>query len=217
MHTGSALIMPDPEQVSERSGADMLARLVRSRWAFVGLILAIIIEVLFSIALLGALTSGWRSLALLPIVIGAIAVTIYLVNRVPDDAGSSNDDRRKECRSADVGGRAQGEPERQTERRSPVLGAHRSSFGARRAVVLCADITRQRTPEPSIGSVSGRDDAAMPERHTGAPGLTQLQVSVSTSRARTDPVRRSPRSLGPLRSSRRCSPGSDVDRRSQVP
>ena len=47
--------------------------------------------------------------------------------------------------------------------------------------------------------------------------LSQLQVSVSTCRARTDPVRRSPRSIRPLRGSRRCSRGSDVDRRNQVP
>ncbi len=47
--------------------------------------------------------------------------------------------------------------------------------------------------------------------------LSQLQLSVPMYRARTAPVRRSPRSIRPLRSSRRCSRVSDVDRRSQVP
>src|ERR1700730_938714 len=39
----------------------------------------------------------------------------------------------------------------------------------------------------------------------------------STYRAPTDPVRRNPQSIRPLRSSRRCSRVSDVDRRSRVP
>jgi hypothetical protein len=66
---------------------------------------------------------------------------------------------------------------------------------------------------PSIGSVIGRGRSACSERHTSH----QLQVPVSTCRARTGPVRRSPRSSGPWRSSRRCPRGSDVDRRSPVP
>jgi hypothetical protein len=45
-----------------------------------------------------------------------------------------------------------------------------------------------------------------------------FQESVSTHRwARTHPVRRSPRSIRRLRSSRRCFRVSDVDRRSRVP
>jgi len=46
---------------------------------------------------------------------------------------------------------------------------------------------------------------------------SQLQVSVPTYRVRTDPVRRSLRSIRPLRSSRRWPRVSGVDRRSQVP
>src|SRR5205814_1468108 len=50
--------------------------------------------------------------------------------------------------------------------------------------------------------------------------LGQLQVPVASTaitRVRTDPARRSPRWIRPLRSSRRCSRVSDADRRSQVP
>jgi hypothetical protein len=42
-------------------------------------------------------------------------------------------------------------------------------------------------------------------------------LPTAITRARPDPVRRSPGSIRPLRSSRRCSRVSDVDRRSQVP
>ena len=100
----------------------------------------------------------------------------------------------------------------------PALRPHASPLGIPRSGHMFWDSTHVvNAPEPSIGSGPGPDDGAMPERHTRAPGLGQFQVSVSTYRARTDPVRRSPRSLGLSRSSRRCSPGSDVDRRSQVP
>ena len=45
----------------------------------------------------------------------------------------------------------------------------------------------------------------------------QYVLPISTYRARTGPAPRSPRSLRLSHSSRRCSQGSDVDRRSPVP
>jgi transposase-like protein len=54
-------------------------------------------------------------------------------------------------------------------------------------------------------------------RHSATFTSDLTSYPVATYRARTDPVRRSPRSIRPLRSSRRCSRVSDVDRRSQVP
>jgi hypothetical protein len=76
--------------------------------------------------------------------------------------------------------------------------------------------------------VAEPDEEAGPERHQDLAGrgggaaratvrLSQVQLSVPMYRARTDPVRRSPRSIRPVRSSRRCSRVSDADRRSQVP
>lgn len=51
----------------------------------------------------------------------------------------------------------------------------------------------------------------------GSFSCRYLYLRTAITRARTDPVRRSPGSIRPLRSSRRCSRVSDVDRRSRVP
>ena len=55
------------------------------------------------------------------------------------------------------------------------------------------------------------------ERVNGSFSCRYLYLRTAITRARTDPVRRSPGWIRPLRSSRRCSRVSDVDRRSQVP
>ena len=82
----------------------------------------------------------------------------------------------------------------------------------------------EAAPEFEIEDQDERPPASRPsrrrhgERSLKLPGLGQLlRMSAAMCRARMDPVRRSPRSIPPFRSSRRCSRGSDVDRRSQVP
>jgi hypothetical protein len=118
-----------------------------------------------------------------------------------------------------------------TPRRSG--GAHIAGYG--RDVsgfsvdAMCAPPPNRIAPEraicvrpPDAWCHDGRVTTTVSERErhffdTRWIGLSQLRVSVSTYWARMDPVRRSPRSIRPLRGSRRCFRGSDVDRRSHVP
>src|SRR5215472_1831989 len=95
------------------------------------------------------------------------------------------------------------------------VGAARQYSGTIGGVALCQVGSPQPMPPLDNASV-----VLVNEICTADPRLSQLQVSVASTaitRARTDPARRSPRSIRPLRSSRRCSQVSDVDRRSQVP
>ena len=69
---------------------------------------------------------------------------------------------------------------------------------------------------PPLVMAIGRVRGGCSADHTKCWG--QIWLSVSTyRRARTDPVRRSPRSTRPVRSCRRCSRASAVHRRSQGP
>src|SRR5919197_693904 len=64
--------------------------------------------------------------------------------------------------------------------RSPVPGARRSSFSTCWGVVLCADLTRELTPEPSIWSHVHRSNSAprKPQEH----GLWNAEMPHSDGR-----------------------------------